>query len=123
MRPLVPILLACVAASASAQVSSEGHFYETTCTASGYVLTSTSPVGRFFGTGAATEITTDREVLYLGRSCDTARQGWGEGRWCWANGGFNVEFPERTIGFPRGELACPVNGIDHDLLELDCGCE
>lgn len=116
-------LLALSALPATAQVSAEGHFYETTCNASGYVLTSDYPVGRFFGTGAGTTVTTGREVLYLGTSCDAARDGWGAGTWCWANGGFVVTFPEDRIGFPRGELHCPDTGAASiDLLTLDCGC-
>ena len=121
MRLALAIFLAS-AASAQAYVSGEGHFYSLTCNASGYVLTSNAPVGRFFGTGAMTTVTETRETIYLGRSCDAAREGWSGGRWCWANGGFRIDFNEYTIGFPRQELICQQGSQGPDLLDLACGC-
>lgn len=120
---LLAALFVLIATGSAAQISGEGHFYETTCTASGYVLTSSHPVARFFGTGAATTITQTRETLYLGRSCDAARTGWSGGTWCWANGGFRVDFAEYGIGFPRQEVVCPAAGPQIDLLSLDCSCK
>ncbi|MEM9343826.1 MAG: hypothetical protein AAGA87_12345 [Pseudomonadota bacterium] len=108
--------------TADAYVSSEGHWYDLSCNASGYVLTSRAPVGRWFGEGAFTTVTEDRETIYLGRSCDAARTGWTGGTWCWANGGISLGFNEYGIGFPRQELVCPQGSGGLDLLDLQCGC-
>ena len=118
------LVAAFLASTASAQdrVSAEGHFYELSCNASGYVLKSDHPVGRFFGSGASTTLTEDRETIYLGRSCDAARTGWSGGKWCWANGGFVIEFDEYRIGFPRQELFCPQGQKGPDLMDLSCVC-
>ena len=43
-------------------------------------------------------------TLYLGRSCDAFSPQYGAGSWSWANGGFTVRFPRKTIGFGRQEL-------------------
>ena len=98
---------------AAALISSEGHLYKLTCNGSGYVLTSDHPVGRFFGQGAATKISTGREA---------ARTGWSGGSWCWANGGVFVRFDDYANGFPRQTLDCPATGPQVDLLDLSCGC-
>jgi len=113
-------LLLFLATPATAQVSGEGHIYETACNASGYVLTSEYPVGRFFGSGAGTTIIEGHEVIYLGTSCDAEREGWSTGTWCWANGGFVLEFDEYRIGFPRQELICPEDGFALDFLGCRC---
>lgn len=121
MRLAIAIFLAS-ALNAQAYVSGEGHFYTLTCNASGYVLTSQAPVGRFFGSGAMMTVTEEPETLYLGQSCDAVRTGWSGGKWCWANGGFTVEFSEYRISFPRQELICPEDSEGSDLLDLSCGC-
>jgi hypothetical protein len=119
MRYLAALLF-CFAFPASAQVSGEGHFYDTACNSNGYVLTSQNPVGRFFGQGAATSITNERETIYLGTACDASRTGWSGGTWCWANGGVLIEFEEYRIGFPRQGLYCPAGG--YQLEFSGCGC-
>jgi len=120
MRFLLALAVAVTAYSAEAYVSSEGHWYDLSCNASGYVLSSRAPVGRWFGQGASTTVTEDRETIYLGRSCDAVRTGWTGGTWCWANGGVSIGFDQYGIGFPRQELICPQGEID--LLDLNCGC-
>ncbi len=107
--------LACAALPAQAYVSGAGHLYEATCNASGIVLRSTYPVGRFFGQGAGTTISDTRETIYLGAHCDAARDGFGAGTWGWANGGFRVTFPEIEIGFPRQEIHCD----DAAMIDID----
>jgi hypothetical protein len=91
------------------RVSSEGHEYELTCNQDGFVLSSLYPVARTVGRGAATQYVSEIEKLYLGRSCDAASPSQGEGEWCWANGGFKVDFAEGVVGFPRQELYCSVS--------------
>ncbi len=85
-------------------VSNEGHRYGHQLNANGAVLTSLFPVARFTGTGAATQVITETEILYLGRNCDAFSKVLGNGRWGWANGGFVVEFPGKSISFPRQEI-------------------
>ena len=104
-----------LAGPASAYVSAAGHFYEVSCNRSGFVLRSTYPVGRFFGQGADTTVSEDRETIYLGASCDASRTGFPSGRWGWANGGFRVTFPGLEIGFPRQELHC----LTTDMIDID----
>lgn len=82
-------------------VSGEGHQYRYEQNANGAVLSSLYPVARFVGTGAAAQIETGTEILYLGRDCDAFSQTLGHGTWSWANGGFVVEFGHHRIGFPR----------------------
>lgn len=112
--------LAAGIASAKAQyVSSEGHSYTSSCNASGYVFSSEYPVSRFIEGGAASRIEKGTEVIYLGKSCDASNKVLGSGKWCWANGGFVIEFEAGSrLGFPRQELYCPAN----DDLGLNCGC-
>lgn len=91
------------------RVSGEGHEYALTCNQDGYILSSLYPVARTVGRGSATQHVSEIEKLYLGRSCDAASLRLGGGQWCWANGGFLVEFSDGSIGFPRQELSCPVS--------------
>lgn len=106
------------ASSANAYVAG-GHEYDATCNADGYILTSKYPVARASGQGAGTVYTSGIEKLYLGRSCDAFHAGFGNGQWCWANGGFLVTYSEIEFGFGRQELTCP---SDEDL-GLECLCE
>ncbi|WP_179380718.1 hypothetical protein [Jannaschia marina] len=116
-------LLAAMALPAAAQVSAGGHIYSTACTASGYVLTSDYPMVRFIRTDTGPQALEGRETLYLGKSCDAARDGFSAGTWCWANGGFSADFPELSIGFPRQSPGCPADAAEaFELLDLDCGC-
>lgn len=96
----------------------DNHSWSLSCNASGYVLKSQYPVTRFFEAGAASSVTRERETLYLGRSCDASSTTMGEGKWCWANGGFFAEFETHRISFPRQEVICPGGGDD----SLACGC-
>ena len=93
-------------AAVQADYEAGGHLYDLKCTNDGYQLTSKYPVSRTTGTGATTQRTTGKEVLYLGRSCDSFHQLYGTGTWCWANGGFAAEFADMRFGFGRQELWC-----------------
>ncbi|RJE82374.1 hypothetical protein [Paracoccus onubensis] len=55
------------------------------------------------------------ETVYLGSGCDASSEYLGEGCRGWANGGFTIEFPDTSIGFPRQEVFCPENGPQPDL--------
>lgn len=88
--------------------SSAGHEYNLSCNASGYVLKSTYPVARSSGQGAGFRFTSSTETLYLGKSCDAASAHFGDGKWCWANGGIRIDYENSFIGFPRQELSCDV---------------
>lgn len=70
------------------------------------------------GTGAGSRIISERETLYLGRSCDAYISPFGYGHWCWGNGGFVATFDEGEIGFPRQELWCETE----TEFGLDCRC-
>ncbi len=96
----------------------DNHDWELTCTADGFQLRSIYPVARFFEGGAASRVTSERETLFLGRSCDAAHKHFGQGSWCWGNGGFRAEFADHMIGFPRQELHCA--GAENEL--TGCGC-
>lgn len=87
-----------------AYTSGEGHAYTLTCNSNGYILRSIAPVSRFIGQGANTRVLRNTEVIYLGRSCDAFSDVLGQGKWCWANGGFVAELEGARIGFPRQEL-------------------
>lgn len=91
---------------------SDNHSWSLSCNKSGYVLRSQYPVTRFHEAGAASQVTRERETLYLGRSCDASSSVLGEGKWCWANGGFVAEFNTTRMGFPRQELMCPTPAFD-----------
>lgn len=108
----------CLSSTPSIAYVADGHEYDLTCTDDGYQLTSKYPVSRTVGSGAGTRYITERETLYLGRSCDAYLKPYGYGSWCWANGGFVAEFDEERIGFPRQELWCePERDFD-----LNCRC-
>jgi hypothetical protein len=116
---ILTLCAAPLAAEESGYVSSEGHEYAIACNADGYKLTSRYPVSRFIEKGAASSVESGKEILFFGRSCDARAKVLGAGKWCWANGGFNVEFESgHSIGFPRQELSC-----EDQSLEIDgCGC-
>lgn len=111
------VAIAAAPASADTYVA-DNHFWELACNESGYALTSVYPMARFREAGAASKVTGKRETLYLGRMCDASHELFGDGSWCWANGGFQAEFREHRIGFPRQELHCP--GAAGAI--ADCGC-
>lgn len=117
MRPATAATLAATllapalpAAGQEIYASSEGHEYALTCNADGLVLTSLYPVARFTGQGAATQVASAIEVLYLGTACDSWSPVLGGGGWSFANGGFAARFGRHDIGFPRQELWCPPGG-------------
>ncbi|MGX1498577.1 hypothetical protein ACSSV1_003628 [Labrenzia sp. MBR-25] len=97
---------------------SDNHSWSLSCNASGYVLRSQFPVARFHEAGAGSTVSREKETLYLGRSCDASHTVLGEGKWCWANGGFMAEFNNAKMGFPRQELICPNSNDDF----LGCQC-
>jgi hypothetical protein len=107
----------CVVTQAGAYVA-DNHQWELACNKDGYTLTSKYPVARFFEAGAGSQVTTEKEIIYLGRSCDAFHKLFGKGTWCWANGGFKADFEKHSIGFPRQELSCPSS--DDDV--TGCGC-
>lgn len=104
-----------VTSPALAYLSGDGHVYNGICNEDGMVLTSEYPVGRFRGIGANTRQVIEIETLYLGTGCDASSEHLGEGSWGWANGGFIIEFPDTSIGFPRQEVHCPEEGPQPDL--------
>jgi hypothetical protein len=69
------------------------------CNVHGFVLRSRGPVERLGRT--------ERETVYFGRSCDAYHPRLGDGKWCWADGGFIADFSSASIGFPDQELVCP----------------
>lgn len=97
---------------------SDNHSWSMSCNQSGYVLRSQYPVSRFHEAGAGSTVTREKETLYLGRSCDASHTVLGDGKWCWANGGFFAEFDGYRMGFPRQELNCP----NQDNEFPGCGC-
>lgn len=98
--------------------TADNHEYDLTCTRDGYELRSKYPVSRTIGSGASTRVFTEKETLYLGRSCDALLKAYGYGEWCWANGGFVATFGDNQVSFPRQELFCdPAREY-----EMDCGC-
>ena len=56
--------------------------------------------------GAVLESKKDKKI-YVGKNCDTSSSKYGKGTWGFANGGFNIEYKNRHIGFPRQELSIP----------------
>jgi hypothetical protein len=100
-------------------VSSEGHQYAMACNESGYRLTSRYPVARYIENGVKSTVEIGEETLLFGKACTASSKVLGAGKWCWANGGFNVEFESgHSIGFPRQELSCE----DQSLIIDGCGC-
>ena len=117
---LVCIAAGALSGSASAEdfdYVSDNHSWSLTCNSSGYVLRSQYPVTRFHEAGANSSVTRERETLYLGKSCDATSSVLGNGKWCWANGGFVAEFDRSKMGFPRQELICPTPAFEFQ------GCE
>ncbi|MBO9424569.1 hypothetical protein J7444_07550 [Labrenzia sp. R4_1] len=96
----------------------DNHSWSLTCNNSGFVLRSQYPVSRFHSAGAASSVTSEKEILYLGNSCDASHTVLGDGKWCWANGGFSAEFEHFRIGFPRQEILCQQASI----AASDCRC-
>jgi hypothetical protein len=113
-NPLAAVPVGAILASLTAPVMADyvgdNHTWMLACNASGYELTSKYPVSRFIEGGVNSTSTEEIEKLYLGRSCDAEHKVFGKGKWCWANGGFRVEFSSHAIGFPRQELSCPNQG-------------
>ena len=106
MKGIAALLIAVATTSqAATYTSSDGRDFEAACNQNGFVLTS-SPDAR--GT----------DTIYLGKGCDAQSATLGSGTWCWANGGFLVDFKDTSIGFPRQELHC--SGAVEP--EHDCGC-
>lgn len=107
------------AGPASADYIGDNHTWKISCNASGYQLKSKYPVSRFVEAGVNSTTTEAIETIYLGKACDAQHKVLGKGKWCWANGGFNIEFEGgASIGFPRQELSCPNPANDVD----GCGC-
>lgn len=105
----------CIASFGVEAYLSDGHEYDLKCTSDGYKLRSKHPVSRAVDGSAVLEV----EVLYLGKSCDAVHHLFGDGTWCWANGGFVAEFADHRFAFPRQELSCdrPTG------YETNCRCE
>jgi len=115
----VLLLSLCGAMARAEIVSSEGHSYIASCNDNGFTLTSEYPTSRFVEAGSASRVIKGTEVFYLGASCDVSNNYFGSGTWCWANGGFFIDFDKgANIGFSRQELYCPRN----DNLGMDCRC-
>jgi hypothetical protein len=87
--------------------SADGHQYRYSNNENGAVLQSVNPISRFKGQGAATEIVTGTETIYLGKSCDAYSEFFGSGTWGWANGGFIIDFQKGAVRFPRQEIDVP----------------
>ena len=118
------ILLIAALATAASPATGQGYVadgmeYEIACNADGYVLTSKYPVTRMVSTPVDAEPVTGVEKIYFGKSCDAFHKVFGEGKWCWANGGFIAEFPARTFGFGRQELSCQ----GAEAYQGNCGCQ
>ena len=96
----------------------DNHFWELDCSGPGYVLTSVYPIARIREAGASSSVTDSRERLEFASNCAATHPLFGNGSWCWANGGFQAEFREHRIGFPRQELYFP--GADDEI--SGCGC-
>ena len=97
----------------------DGTEYVVSCNADGYVLTSKDSVSRMVETPVDAEPVTGIEKIYFGKSCDAYHKLFGQGKWCWANGGFIAEFPARTFGFGRQELSCQ----GAEAYQGNCGCQ
>ena len=95
-----------------------GHIYGLACNDNGFVLNSLYPIARIVGEGADRELRQETETIYLGASCDAVHQVFGEGSWCWANGGVAIDLGERQIGLPRQELHCGTS----TSVGRECGC-
>ena len=118
MSACAVLLIATTAWTARSYVA-DGMEYEISCNADGYVLTSKYPVTRMSGTGVDTQAVSGIEKIYFGKSCDAYHKLFGQGKWCWANGGFIAEFPNHRFGFGRQELICG----DSEAYQGNCGCQ
>jgi len=124
LKPLGKMLLIAALAAAGSSAAAQGYVadgmeYETSCNADGYVLTSKDPVTRLVETPVDAEPVTGVERIYFGKSCDAYHKVFGQGKWCWANGGFIAEFPNHTFGFGRQELNCQ----GAEAYQGNCGCQ
>ncbi len=54
------------------------------------------------------------DVVFLGNDCVAKSEVFGLGTWGWANGGFVIELPGHSIGFPR-QAPFWANGFDCPL--------
>lgn len=109
------LLYLLAATPAAALVSSAGHLYDISCNQHGFVIQSKYPVGRFLGSAGVDGPTIGIETLYLGKGCDAFSDAFGFGEWGWANGGFTVDFPNMSFGFPRQEVFCREGELNHDI--------
>ncbi|WP_157973692.1 hypothetical protein [Tropicimonas sp. IMCC34043] len=92
--------------SAGAQQSAEQFTQQ--CNENGYVIVPDKGSG-----GPLTKAST-----YLGKSCDAYNAAFGDGAWCWANGGVLMEFSGQAMSIRSMELYC-----EHPALNaLDCAC-
>jgi hypothetical protein len=114
------LLLSVGVASADTWYFSGGHQYDIACNSDGYVLTSRYPVVHYFEAGANSRVEVERDVIYMGRSCDAFHKLFKTGSWCWANGGFRADFADKVFGFPRQELSCPAGQPGNDSLGCQC---
>lgn len=111
-------LLAAPAAAQDASYVSHGHRYALKCNQHGYELVSKYPVVRFSDSTAQAKTFDGIERIYLGRRCDARHPLFGKGKWCQANGGFKIDFPEFEFGFPRQGLSCDDSALD--ISGCDC---
>ncbi len=93
------VLLVSILGATVLQAEQSVPSFDATCNASGYVLTPDAPerAGALGSEFLAAN-------LYLGVSCDAYSESLGEGAWCWANGGVQVEFSGEAFGLWRYEL-------------------
>ena len=117
--PCIAVVATVTWVSAARAYLADGMEYDIACNADGYVLTSKYPVTRMVETPVDAEPVTGIEKIYFGKSCDAYHKLFGQGKWCWANGGFIAEFPDHSFGFGRQELTCP----GAEGYEGKCGCQ
>ncbi|WP_306154839.1 hypothetical protein [Roseovarius sp. MMSF_3281] len=96
------------------------HEWEMTCEADSYSLSSVHPVLRLIENGAGSRLSKGRETLTLDHDCTARHSVLGQGKWCWANGGFFARFEDQSINFgSHQELLCP-EGEDTGFLGCRC---
>jgi hypothetical protein len=83
------------------------------------VPTSKDSVTRMVDTPVDANPVTGSDRIYIGRSCDACYKIFGEGKRCWANGGFIAEFAKHTFGFGRQEPNCQ----GAEAYQGNCGCQ
>ena len=54
--------------------------------------------------GAVLTSTFTKNILYVGKDCDSFSKKYGKGTWGRANGGLLISFENKSFGFPRQEL-------------------